>query len=281
MTQPTWRVLRDGARARLGDEQEVRWLVERASGLSAAEQTSALDQPADERHAATFGALVDRRDAGEPLQYVLGQWGFRELDLFVDQRVLIPRPETEMVAGWAIDALPPGGRLVDMGTGSGAIALAAAVECWPNVEVWATDASADALAVARANLAALGRRGSVVRLLEGDWFDALPSELQGTLDVVVANPPYVPDAALLARQVRDWEPHLALFGGPDGLDHARRIIAEAPRWLRPGGTLVVEVGDDHGEAVAELAQAAGFEYVEVRQDLTERDRALVARRPSR
>jgi release factor glutamine methyltransferase len=273
----TWRELRDAARARLGDDQEVRWLVERASGLAASEQAAALDEPVDARHAASFEAMVDRRDAGEPLQYVLGQWGFRTLDLFVDQRVLIPRPETEVVAGFAIDALPAGGRLVDLGTGSGAIALSVAAERWPDVEVWATDASADALAVARANLAALGRRATVVRLAEGDWFDALPVELQGTFDVVVANPPYVPDDALIARQVRDWEPHLALFGGADGLDHARRIVGEARRWLRAGGTLVVEVGDDHGEAVAEAARAAGFAEVEVRQDLTDRDRALVAR----
>ena len=272
----TWRHLRDAARVRLDDDREVQWIVERASGLTPAEQGAVLDEVADERHAASFSAMVDRRDAGEPLQYVLGRWGFRTLDLFVDRRVLIPRPETEVVAGFAIDVVPKGGRVVDLGTGSGAIALSIAAERWPDVEVWATDASADALAVARANLAGLGRRGSVVRLAQGDWFDALPSELRGTFDVVVANPPYVPDAALVARQVRDWEPALALFGGPDGLDHARRVVAEAPSWLVPGGTLVVEVGDDHGPAIAEIAHAAGFAHVEVRQDLTERDRALVA-----
>jgi release factor glutamine methyltransferase len=276
----TWRHLRDAARIRLEDDREVQWIVERASGLSPAEQAAALDTVADDRHAASFEAMVDRRDAGEPLQYVLGQWGFRTLDLFVDQRVLIPRPETELVAGFAIDAVPPGGRVVDLGTGSGAIALSIAAERWPDVEVWATDASADALAVARANLAALGRRAGVVRLAEGDWFAALPDELRGTFDVVVANPPYVPDGALVARQVRDWEPALALFGGGDGLDHARRIVAEAPAWLRPGGTLVVEIGDDQGPAIAEAARAAGYDDVEVRADLTERDRALVARAPA-
>jgi release factor glutamine methyltransferase len=276
----TWRALRDAARVRLGDDREVQWIVERASGLSPAEQAAALDAVADDRHAASFDAMVDRRDAGEPLQYVLGQWGFRTLDLFVDQRVLIPRPETEVVAGFAIDAVPPGGRVVDLGTGSGAIALSIAAERWPAVEVWATDASADAVAVARANLAGLGRRASVVTLAVGDWFAALPDELRGTFDVVVANPPYVPDGALVARQVRDWEPALALFGGGDGLDHARRIVAEAQAWLRPGGTLVVEVGDDHGPDIAEAARAAGYVDVEVRQDLTERDRALVARAPA-
>jgi release factor glutamine methyltransferase len=273
----TWRDLRDDARSRLGDDQEVRWIIEQASGLTAAEQAAALDTVADERHAASFEALVERRCAGEPLQYVLGQWGFRGLDLFVDPRALIPRPETEVVAGFAVDALPPGGRVVDLGTGTGAIALSIAAERWPDVEVWATDASADALAVARANLAGLGRRASVVRLAEGDWFAALPDELRGSFDVVVANPPYVPQEALIARQVRDWEPHLALFGGPDGLEHVRHIVGEAPAWLRAGGTLVVEIGDDHGEAVAELARAAGFAEVDVRPDLTGRDRALVAR----
>ena len=273
----TWRHLRDAARVRLGDDQEVRWIVERASGLTPAEQAGVLDVVPDERHATAFLAMVDRRDAGEPLQYVLGQWGFRTLDLFVDPRVLIPRPETEVVAGFAIDAVPAGGRVVDLGTGSGAIALSIAAELWPDVEVWATDASADALAVARANLAGLGRRAGVVRLAEGDWFAALPDELRGSFDVVVANPPYVPSGALVARQVRDHEPHLALFGGDDGLDHARRIVVEAPAWLRPGGVLVVEIGDDQGPAIAEVARSAGYTEVEVRQDLTERDRCLVAR----
>jgi release factor glutamine methyltransferase len=276
-SDPTWRHLRDAARQRLGDDQEVRWIVERASGLTAAEQAGALDAVPDERHAAAFAAMVDRRDAGEPLQYVLGEWGFRTLDLLVDPRVLIPRPETEVVAGYAIDAVPPGGRVADLGTGSGAIALSIAAERWPDVEVWATDASADAVAVARANTAALGRRGAVVRLAQGSWFDALPQELRGTFDVVVANPPYVPDSALIARQVRDHEPAVALFGGDDGLDHVRTIVHGAPAWLTPNGTLVVEIGDDQGEAVAGLARAAGFSRVEVRPDLAGRDRALVAR----
>ena len=276
----TWRHLRDEARQRLGDDQEVRWIVERASGLASAEQAAALDAVPDPRHAAGFTAMVERRAAGEPLQYVLGSWGFRTLDLYVDPRVLIPRPETEVVAGFALAALPEGRcRAVDLGTGSGAIALSLAVERWPDVEVWATDASADALAVARANTAAQGRRAGNVRLVEGDWYGALPDELREGVDVVVANPPYVPDGALVARQVRDHEPALALYGGTDGLDHVRTVVAGAIEWLRPGGTLVVEIGDDQGEATADLAGDAGLVDVEVRPDLTGRDRALVARRP--
>lgn len=274
----TWRHLRDLGRRLLGDDREVRWIIERASGLTAAQQASALDSVADRPQASAFEAMVQRRAAGEPLQYVLGQWGFRTLDLYVDPRVLIPRPETEVVAGLAIDALPPGGRAVDLGTGSGAIALSIAAERWPDVEVWATDASAEALAVARANTAALGRRASVVRLVEGDWFAALPAELHGAFDVVVANPPYVPDGALVARQVRDFEPALALFGGDDGLAHLRRIVTDAPVWLRTGGTLVLEIGEEHGAPVAALARAAGFTEVAVHPDLAGRPRAVVARR---
>lgn len=285
MASPRWREVRDGAVARLaaaGVEdafQEVHWIVERASGRSAADQTATLDEPASERHARAVEEMVRRRAAGEPLQYVLGQWGFRTLDLFVDRRVLIPRPETEVVAGLAIHALTQldrPGVAVDLGAGSGAIALSLAAECWPEVEVWATDASPDALAVTRVNLAGLGRRAGVVRLVEGDWFDALPMELRGRVDVVVSNPPYVADGDELPDEVAKWEPLSALRAGPDGLDALRRIIAEAPAWLREGGTLVVEIGETQGAAVVELADAAGLHDPHIEQDLAGRDRALVA-----
>jgi release factor glutamine methyltransferase len=212
---------------------------------------------------------------------VLGQWGFRTLDLYVDRRVLIPRPETEVVAGLAIDALSAldrPGLAVDMGTGSGAIALSLAAERWPHVEVWATDVSADALAVTRANLAGLGRRAAVVRVVEGDWFEPLPAELRGRIDVLVSNPPYVPADAPLPAAVVDWEPHVALVPGPTGLEAIERIVADAPAWLAPGGTLVLEIGEDHGPDAAALARQAGFVDVAIHPDLTGRDRALVARR---
>jgi release factor glutamine methyltransferase len=282
-----WRELRDDAIARLTASgvvadaaQEVRWIAEQASGRTPAEQVAALDEPVTDREAAAVEQMVRRRVAGEPLQYVLGRWAFRTLDLLVDRRVLIPRPETEVVAGLAIDALAHLGRpavAVDLGTGSGAIALSLAAERWPDIEVWATDVSPDALAVARANLAALGRRGAAVRLVEGDWFAALPAELRGTVDLVVSNPPYVPDGDDLAEEVAAWEPLGALLAGTDGLDDVRRIVAEAPSWLRSGGTLVVEIGDQQGPAVAALATAAGFSHVAIAPDLTGRDRALVAR----
>ena len=280
-----WRGLRDESLERLrsagvdGAEQELRWIVERASDLTAPEQTAVLDEPVSERQARRVDEMVLRRSRGEPLQYVLGRWGFRTLDLLVDSRVLIPRPETEVVAGLAIDALAVLGRpgvAVDLGTGSGAIALSLAAERWPELEVWATDASPDALGVARANLAGLGRRAAVVRLLEGDWFAALPADLRGRVDVLVSNPPYVASSDPLPAQVRDWEPRDALVSGPTGLEAIEHIVAGAPRWLTAGGVLVVEIGEDHGAAVARVARGAGFDDVAIHQDLAGRDRAVVA-----
>lgn len=281
-----WRDLRDASvdalRASGVDDpdQELRWIIEQASGRSAAEQVATLDHHVTERELASVGQMVDRRAGGEPLQYVLGRWSFRTLDLFVDRRVLIPRPETEVVAGLAIDALDSRAHAVvaDLGTGSGAIALSLAVELWPKVEVWATDASSDALAVARANVAALGRRGATVRLVEGDWFGALPDDLRGRLDLIVSNPPYVAMGELLPDAVARWEPSDALLAGPDGLNDLRCIIAEAPEWLADDGVLVLEIGETQGAAVLDLARAAGFVETAVEQDLAGRDRALVARR---
>jgi release factor glutamine methyltransferase len=279
-----WRRLRDESLERLraggvdGVEQEVRWIIERASGRTPSELAGGLDDPATEREVRFVDQMVARRAAGEPLQYVLGRWGFRTLDLLVDRRVLIPRPETEVVAGLAIEALPPGGVLVDLGTGSGAIALAAAAERWPDVEVWATDASGDALAVARANLAGLGRRAGVIRLAEGDWYGALPEDLRGHVDVVVSNPPYVAATEPLPAEVARWEPHDALVSGPTGLEAIEVIVAAAPGWLAPEGTLVVEIGETQGEAVLALAEAADLVDARVAPDLAGKDRALVARR---
>jgi release factor glutamine methyltransferase len=258
-------------------EQELRWVVERASGLSPSEQTAAFDDPVNERHVQLVDSMVTRRVGGEPLQYVLGSWSFRTLDLLVDRRVLIPRPETEVVAGLAIDALASPGLAVDLGTGSGAIALAMAAERWPDVEVWATDASPDALAVARANLAGLGRRASAVRLVEGDWYAALPSELRGRVDVIASNPPYVAEDDPLPPEVADWEPRRALVPGPTGLEAIQQIVGGAPEWLTPGGTLVVEIGETQGSAVMSAATSAGLADARVEPDLAGRPRALVAR----
>jgi release factor glutamine methyltransferase len=215
---------------------------------------------------------------------VLGAWGFRGLDLLVDQRVLIPRPETEQVVEAALETarrLGPPLTIADLGTGSGAIALSLADELpLREVVIWATDASADALDVARANLAGLGRAAANVRLAHGSWWEALPGELRGRLDLVVSNPPYVGDAEQLDASVADWEPAAALFGGPDGLDALRVVAGGAAQWLRAGGALVCEIGEAQGGAARELAAACGLTDVEVRRDLAGRDRILISRRDS-
>jgi release factor glutamine methyltransferase len=281
-----WRVLLASAAERLraagiaNAGQEARWLVERATGLTAAELTVALDRPATERGATHLEAMLTRREAGEPLQYALERGAFRTLDLYVDRRVLIPRPETEVLAQAALDECR---RLdarvaVDLGTGSGALALTLAVER-PGLEVWGTDVSGDALAVARANLSGLGRRATRVRLAEGHWFEALPAELAGRIDVIVTNPPYVADGEAddLAPEVRDWEPHRALFAGPTGMEDVEHVVAEAPRWLARPGALVVEMAPHQTRRAQRLAEEAGFGSATVWPDLAGRDRILLAR----
>jgi release factor glutamine methyltransferase len=287
-----WRELVDEAERRLaeaGVEQpavEARRLVEEASGLEGAEYVLGLGDPATVRGVARFDAMLERRLAGEPLQYVLGRWGFRTLDLFLDRRVLIPRPETEQVAGWALDELdrlrggagPRALVAVDLGTGSGAIALSIVAER-ERVEVWATDVSSAALDVAGANLAGLGRPATRVRLAEGSWFDALPGDLRGRLDLVVSNPPYVAASDVLPPQVADWEPRGALVPGPSGLEALLQLVGDAPAWLAPTGVLVLELAPDQADAVRDAALAAGFAEARVEHDLAGRARAVVARRP--
>lgn len=284
----TWRRLWAETAELLADRPAARWLCEVACALDGDEFVAALDEPATERMVAHLDAMVARYRAGEPLQYVLGRWSFRRLDLYVDRRVLIPRPETELVAEAAIelararlDEVGDPVRVVDLGTGSGAIGLSLAAELpLGRAEVWLTDVSEAALDVARANLAGLGRHGAGVRLAAGSWFAALPDQLRGRLDVVVSNPPYLADGdPEVADEVVEWEPAAALFAGPDGLDAVRAILAEASTWLAPGGWLVLEIGHRQGARVRELVTAAGFASVEVRSDLAGRDRIAVARRP--
>ncbi|MGI8686727.1 MAG: peptide chain release factor N(5)-glutamine methyltransferase [Acidimicrobiales bacterium] len=278
----TWRELLAQARGRLGSPTDARRIVERASGYDGAEHHLRLDEPVTVRAAAHFEQMVERRATGEPLQYVLGAWGFRTLDLYVDSRVLIPRPETEAVVEVAMAELRhlarPAPVAVDLGTGSGAIALSLAREV-PGVDVWAVDRSPDALAVARANLAGLGRAGARVRLAEGSWFEPLPPMLRGRIDLVVANPPYVAEAEVddLPPEVARWEPRSALVSGPTGLEQIAAIVHEAPRWLARPGVLVVEIAPHHRAAAVELARDAGFDHVDVRPDLAGRARVLVGR----
>lgn len=273
-----WRDLLAEAEASL-PAIEAHRIIERVSGFDRAESLLYLDDPVPDRVLPFFRDKVARRVAGEPLQYVLGSWGFRSLDLMVDRRVLIPRPETEVVVEEALRLVPADVRtpvLVDLGTGSGAIALSLAVEV-PTAEVWATDQSADALAVARANLIGIGTFAAPrVRLAEGSWFAALPGHLRGRVHLVVSNPPYVADGDVLPPEVGEWEPPGALRAGPDGLDAVRVIVADAPVWLAEGGALVVEIAPTQADAALTLARDAGFAHAEVRSDLAGRSRVLIA-----
>lgn len=298
---PTWRELRDEAAARLesvgGDAAgaEARWIVMEASGATPEEWFELEAEPVTVLAAHRVDTMIERRLAGEPLQYVLGSWSFLGLDLMVDRRVLIPRPETELVAQVAIDELVRLGArtgksdpwaaglttysVADLGTGSGALALAL-VTALPDAAVWATDTSADALAVARANVASLGSPAARVRLVEGDWFDALPIELHGELRLVVSNPPYIAahEVDALPTEVIAHEPVDALVSGATGLECLERIIGDAVAWLEPEGVLVCEIAPHQADVVITLALDAGFGHAEVRRDLAARDRVLTARK---
>ena len=287
----TWRQLlaEDVPRLRAagheGADVEARRIVEEASGLEGAELALGLDEAVTEGRLAHHDDMVSRRVGGEPLQYVLGRWGFRHLDLAVDRRALIPRPETEQVVevGLAeLDRMDDGDHelvVVDLGTGTGAIALSIASERI-RTRVWATDASDDAIALARANLAGIGRPAARVRIVPGSWYDALGDDLRGEVALVISNPPYVADDAPLPVEVVDWEPHAALRAGPDGLDDLHRIIDGAADWLMPGGALVVEIDPGQADAVSARARAAGLVDVVVVDDLSSRARAMRARRPA-
>jgi release factor glutamine methyltransferase len=284
----SWRQLLAEATDRLrgrGGAGDARRIVEEASGVGGAELALVLGDPVTEGAMARFEDMLARRAAGEPLQYVLGRWGFRSLDLVVDPRVLIPRPETEQVVEVALDELDRlGGRevpttVVDLGTGSGAIALAIATER-VRTTVWATDVSDAALAVAGANLAGIGRSAARVRLLKGSWFDALPESLRGGVQLIVANPPYVATTVELPAEVAGWEPHEAFFSGPDGLDDLRAIVAGAGEWLEDRGVLVCEVSPEQAGEVVELAREH-FARARSEPDLAGRARAVVAHTPVR
>ena len=276
----TLRRLWDQTARVLGSRPEARWICEVATALDGSEFDASLDRPVTDRMVQHHDIMVGRYRAGEPLQYVLGRWGFRRLDLAVDRRVLIPRPETELVVEAVLDLVAslPARRVADLGTGSGAIGLALADELpLDGTEVWLTDADTDALDVARSNLAGIGRAARNVRIEQGDWLDALPADV--AFDAIASNPPYVADGSdLLDDAVRDWEPAQALFAGPDGLDDYRRLVPGALRHLTATGSLVLEIGTDQGPAVRALCEAAGYRTVEVRPDLAGHDRVVVATR---
>ncbi len=259
-------------------------LLSHCTGLSRIELYAHYDRPVSRREKDEFAALLHRRAAHEPLQYITGFKGFRYLDLAVDRRVLIPRPETEMLVERAVRILNASSGhpvVADVGTGSGCVALSIARECPADV-VYATDISEGAIAVALENALRL-RLDGVVSFHLGDLLDALPARLEGKVDLIVSNPPYVRESEFpaLPPEVREHEPYGSLVAGADGTEVHFRLMDQAPRWLVPGGRLLMEGGEDQVHGLAGEAQRRGYGEVEVHADLNGRPRMVEMRsRPS-
>jgi release factor glutamine methyltransferase len=237
-------------------------LLAHSLGLRRIDLYLRYDQPLAADELAAFRATVKRRAAREPVAYITGRREFWGLTLAVDRHVLCPRPETERVVEVALEGLPGAGggkplRALDLGTGSGCIALALAREC-PTLQVLATDISRPALALARRNLENHGLADRV-QLVAGRDLDMLPDR-RAAFDLIASNPPYIPSAEIsaLEPEVKDYEPRGALDGGADGLAAYRRILPAAGAALRPGGLLILEIGWDQGPAVTRLAEATGL-----------------------
>lgn len=328
-----------GYLGRRGDEHprlSAEWLLANVTGLTRVELYVNFDKPLEASELAAMHAAIERRAAGEPLQYVTGEMPFRHIVLKCEEGVLIPRPETEVLVDAALEGVdaalargrgragekdvPAGGalgrdagpagideegvgqgapeegvgqgapeegegpdapspvRVLEVGTGTGCIALSIASER-PGTQVTATDLSPRAIELATRNREALGL-GDVVDIVECDLASGVSPELMGSFSVLVSNPPYIPTAVLQSEvpaEVRDHEPELALDGGTDGLDVFRRLLELAPRALEPGGMLAVELFEGSLDEAAELARRqGGWALVEVREDLTHRPRVLVA-----
>lgn len=247
-----------------------------AFGRTRVELYTHYDQPLDEAELARYRALVQRRLAGEPVAYILGRKEFWSIDFEVDARVLVPRPDTETLVELGLEILSKLGadrpyRVADIGTGSGAIAIALKKER-PAADVFAVDASPDALAVAQANAARLNQ---AVTFVQGD----LVAPLDGRFDLVVSNPPYIPSQEIdtLPAEVRN-EPRMALDGGADGLDLVRRLVDGAGRVLADDGWLAMEIGAGQAETAMEILRQAGYREVGSRRDLAGIERVVFGQR---
>jgi release factor glutamine methyltransferase len=262
---------------------EAEELLSRLLGLSRSRLYLERARPLEADDVATLERWLSRRVAGEPIQYVTGRAAFRDLDLGVSPAVLIPRPETELLIEAVLETLAEERdrwtvpRILDLGTGSGAIALAIAHE-WPPARVIATDLSEAALDVARANATRTGLEPRV-QFRRGDWFEAVAAEEH--FEVIVANPPYIAphEVGALPADVREHEPALALYSGDDGLEALREIVEGAPRSLVTGGLLAVELAEARAhDVVAWFEGARDWERATLRDDLAGRPRLLLARR---
>ena len=270
----------------LGNAQEARWLCEHASGMDSAEFSAEQDQLVTVACAKSLHSMVRDRLSGVPLQYVMKRWAFRHLDVMVDERVLIPRPETEQVVQIALDLarkIEGNGalRVVDLGTGSGVIGLSMAFELGAEAaHVWLTDASVDALDVARANMVGIGRAATNVRVAHGSWWNALPQDIAGQIDIAICNPPYIAHSdSEVAPDVHLYEPHSALYAQDNGLADLCTVIEGAATWLKKCGWLVLEIGYQQGADVLTMMKASGLIDAEIKQDLSGRDRIAVGRLP--
>ena len=266
----------------LDADVDAEWLVGHVLelGRGAVQAAAIVGTALTDAQLAALASLVARRAARDPLQHITGLAAFRRLSLNVGPGVFVPRPETEGVAQFAIDALraeaSPAPIGIDLGTGSGAIALAMATEV-PNARIFAAENSPEAFPWTRRNFDEVGAPNAT--LVFADLAVAF-SELDGTVDVLISNPPYVPDDAIPRDpEVRNYDPAVALYGGPDGLDVVRVLSVTAQRLLRPGGVLIIEHGELQGRAIRELLTADGWRATATHPDLTMRDRATTALRP--
>ncbi|HXZ82843.1 MAG TPA: peptide chain release factor N(5)-glutamine methyltransferase [Acidimicrobiales bacterium] len=280
-----WRDLLRTARASLGDANEAFVLAEEAAHVSRTELVLALDTVPRASDRARFQALVERRSRGAPLQHVVGHWGFRRLDLFVDGRALVPRPETEFTVEVALAELTrrrsfgEPALVVELGTGSGAIACSLVAEL-DSVSVVATDCSVRALEVAGVNRARLARnQANRVEFRLGDWYAALDPSIAGRVDLVVANPPYIAASEWydLDPVVRDFDPPEALVAGETGREAIEKILRGASAWLARDAAVVVEIAPNQAPGAVAFAFECGARDVEVRRDLAGRDRVVVVR----
>jgi release factor glutamine methyltransferase len=258
-----------------GARDSAEWLLAAVLGVGRFDPYLAPSRELSADASRRFRALVERRAAGEPLQHVLGFEDFHGLRLAVTPDVLIPRPETEGLVEWAVEVVQsrPHAVAADVGTGSGAVACALAARL-PGLRLVAVDCSLAALAVAAGNVETLDLRERV-RLVAGDLVTPLLAGGRG-VDLIVANLPYLPSALIpsLPREVSSREPRLALDGGPDGMALLRRLIAEAPAVLAPGGWLLLEIGDDQAGPLASLMAAEGYVGIRSRRDLNHVERYI-------
>jgi release factor glutamine methyltransferase len=248
-------------------------LLAHTLGVPRLQLYTGYDRPLEPEELAAFRSLVKRRATHEPIAYITGSRGFHEIELKTDKRALVPRPETELLVELALKALPKNARVLDIGTGTGAIALSLLHER-DDLALVATDISLDALSLARENAHALGlssriefRHGSLFTPVHGEVFDAL-----------VSNPPYVETTSELERDVSEFEPHAALFAGKDGLSILRALLAEAKPFLKEGSPLFFEHGKGQSPALCEIARSLGYDDVRAERDLDGNERVLCARR---